>query len=102
MKNKVQKAIGLFKEYKLEEAQPVFEEIIEENPNDIVALLHLGKIYSRTQNYGEAMNFFSKVLELESDNSEAKTGLVLVQNILQLANNYYFENPYTDDDLYNL
>jgi len=100
MKEKVQTAIELFKEYKLDEAQEVFEALLDEDKENIEVLLHLGKIHSRTQNYGVALNYFNKAIELNPNNSEAKTGLVLINNILQLTNNFYFENAYTDDDLY--
>ncbi len=101
MNKEVENALILFQEYKLEEAQKAFEEIIVQKPNEIEALLFLGKIHSRTQNYGVAMNYFSRILEIEPNNSGAKIGLSLIKNILQLTNNFYFENSYTDDDLYD-
>lgn len=96
----LKKAIELFKEYKLDEAQDIFESLLENDNDNVEVLVHLGKIHSRTQNYGVALNYFNKVIELNPNNSEAKTGLVLINNILQLTNNFYFENAYTDDDLY--
>jgi len=98
---KLNQAITLFQEYKLEEAQLAFEQLLEEEPGQIDALVYLGRIHSRTQNYGEAMNCYQQVLDKYPENSSAKTGLQLIKNILQLTNNYYFENAYTDDELYD-
>ncbi|MDA3893531.1 MAG: tetratricopeptide repeat protein [Salinivirgaceae bacterium] len=100
MNDKVDKALELFRGYKLDESRELLEDLIKDDPYNIEALITLGKIHSRTQNYGEAVNFFNKVIEKQPNNLEAITGLKLIQNILQLTNNYYYENPYTDDDLY--
>lgn len=97
----LQEAIKRFKEYRLDEAQEIFEKIIQGDETNLEALLYLGKIHQRTQNYGEAMNCYNKVMEIEPDNMDAKTGMQLIKNILQLTNNFYFENAYTDDDLYD-
>lgn len=97
----LKEAVELFQIYKLEEAKEAFEFLVKNNTNLIDSLVYLGKTNARIQNYGEALNNFNKALELQPDNIQAKTGITLTQNILQLANNYYYENPYTDDDLYN-
>ncbi len=101
MDKDLDKAIELFNNYKLDEAKDILEDIVKSEPEHIEALVTLGKIHSRTQSYGDAMNIFQKVLELQPGNSEAETGLQLIKNILQLTNNYYFENPYTSDELYD-
>lgn len=96
------KAVELFQNYKLDEAKEMLEKLLDNDSNNFIEInIMLGKTNARTQNYGEAVNYFNKVLELQPDNEQAKTGLQLTQNILQLANNYYFENAYTDDDLYD-
>lgn len=100
MGDRLEKAENLFREYKLDESREILEQLIDEEPANKNALLLLGKIHSRTQNYGVAMNFFNKVLKIEKNNMEAQTGLQLIRNILQLTNNFYFENAYTDDGLY--
>ena len=99
--NNIEKAEELFRNYKLDESREIIDDILESDPNNLKALIILGKIHSRSQNYGEAMNFFNRVLELDTDNQDAIVGIKLIKNILQLANNYYYENPYTDDDLYD-
>jgi cytochrome c-type biogenesis protein CcmH/NrfG len=100
MLERIAEAERLFKEYKIEEAGELLQMTLIDEPDNKKALLLLGKIHSRTQNFGEAMNCFNQVLNSEPQNSEALTGLQLIKNILQLTNNYYFENAYTDDDLY--
>lgn len=100
MNSNIDHAILLFQEYKLDEAQVEFESILEEDANHIDALVYLGRIHSRTQNYGVSLNCFNRVIELDETNSVALTGIQLIKNILQLTNNFYFENSYTDDDLY--
>lgn len=90
----------LYKEFKLDEARELLELVLKEESHNKQALLLMGKLHSKTQNYGEAMNCFQKVLLAEPENSEATIGLQLIKNILQLTNNFYFENAYTDDDLY--
>lgn len=102
MNKMIDKAVTLFEEYKLDEAKKILEQILEQDKNNIKAQLFLGKVNTRTQNYGDAINCFNKVLEKDSENAEAKTGLTLIKGILQLTNNFYFENSYTDDDLYEL
>lgn len=101
MNNQLEKAVKLFNDYKLEESRELLEVLIKENNANELALLTLAKIHTRTQNYGEALNLFNRVLEIDANNSEAITGMQLIKNILQLTNNYYYENPYTDDDLYD-
>ena len=100
MNKDISRAIELFRNYKLDESREILEKIIQIEPENIEALVMLGNIHSRTQNYGVAINHFQKAIDLQPDNTEAITGLQLVRNILQLTNNYYFENPYTDDALY--
>ncbi|MFA6402369.1 MAG: tetratricopeptide repeat protein [Salinivirgaceae bacterium] len=90
----------LFKEFKLDESRELLERILLADSDNKDALLLLGKIHSRTQNFGSAINCFNNVLAHAPENLEAQTGLALIKNILQLTNNYYFENAYTDDDLY--
>lgn len=100
MKSNLDRALLLFNEYKLDEAREMLEKLlIEDSANELI-LVTLAKVHSRTQNYGEALNLFEKALELNSENSEAITGKKLIKNILQLTNNFYYENPYTDEDLY--
>ncbi len=101
MNRDIVKATELFRNYKLDESREMLENIIESDSDNVDALIILGKIHSRTQNYGVSMNYFNKALEIQADNQDAIVGIKLIKNILQLTNNYYYENPYTDDDLYD-
>ena len=91
----------LYDNYKLDEAEELLDSILENDYNRVKALVLKGKIYSRRQDYGKAINMFNMVIEIDAENKDAIIGLKLISNILKLSNNYYFENPYTDDDLYN-
>ena len=101
MTSKLNIAKELYQQYKFEEAQEQFEQILSEEPNNKEALVFLAKIHAKTQNYGAALNCYNQVLQFDAANSEALTGIKLIKNILQLSNNFYYENPYTDDDLYD-
>lgn len=102
MNDTLKEGIALFESYKLDEAQQIFELLVERDIENMEAQLFLGKIYTRKQKYGDAINCFNQILEKNPEHSEAKTGLTLISGILKLTNNFYFENSYTDDDLYEL
>jgi len=60
----------------------ILNERILSDSNDAQSLQLRGRIHYKMQNWGEAMNDFSSVLELEPDNPEAKSGFEMAQNIL--------------------
>jgi Tfp pilus assembly protein PilF len=101
MTEKLQTAIKLFRNFKLNEAEKLLKHILKTDTENIEALVFMGKVYSRKQQYGEATNYFKKALNLDKNNLDAKVGIDLINSILKLSNNYYYENPYTDDDLYD-
>lgn len=101
MISKLNKAKELYQEYKLDESQVLLEQLLSEDPSNKEALVFLAKIHTKTQNYGVALNCYNQVLQFDPSSSEATTGIKLIKNILQLSNNFYYENPYTDDDLYD-
>ena len=101
MKNKIfQEAVSLFEANKLDEAKEKFEKIVEIEPKNDEAYYYLGKIQNKFQNFGQAINFYNKSLELNPDNEHVKQSIGIVNNILNISNSLYYENPYTDDDLY--
>ena len=51
-----------------------------------------GKIEQKFQNWGEAINAFNKVLDIDPQNSEAQNNLHLIRNILNFWNPDMF-NP---------
>lgn len=69
---------------KVEQAKAAFEVYPEEN--SVEYLLISGNIEQRLQNWKEAMNAYSKVLELEPENKLAKNNLHIIQNILSFWN----------------
>ena len=48
----------------------------------VEALLLRGRIHYKMQKWGDAMNDYSSVLELDPDQPEAKSGLEMARNIL--------------------
>jgi nicotinate-nucleotide adenylyltransferase len=60
----------------------ILNERIQFNPVDIPALQLRGRIHYKMQKWGDAMNDYSLVLELDPDNPEAKSGLEMARNIL--------------------
>ncbi len=101
MKNKIFKeAVKLFEENKFEDATKKFEIVIEIDANNDEAYYYLGKIQNKFQNFGQAINYYNKAIELNPDNELVKHEIAIVNNILNISNSLYYENPYTDDDLY--
>lgn len=52
-------------------ARVVFDEILKYFPNNVDALVSRGICFKRDEKYGEALNCFDKVLELDQNNFEA-------------------------------
>ena len=74
----------LLKNEKTEQARKLFEKLGEQN---IVRYFLLkGKIEQKYQNWGEAINAFNRVLEIDSQNTEAANNLQLIKNILNFWN----------------
>jgi len=87
---KLTRVLELIRTEKANEAQKVFNEII---PAETVEYYTVkGKVEQKFQNWGKAINAYSKVLELEPENIEARNHLQLIQNILNFWNPEMF-NP---------
>lgn len=82
--------LDLLKLEKAEDAKSLFLKI--DAQETVPYLLVKGAIEQKFQNWGEAMNAFNKVLELEPSNAEAVNNLHLIQNILDFWNPEMF-NP---------
>lgn len=89
-KSKLEEVKLLLKLEKAEEARTLFEKI--EPLNTIEYLLLKGQLEQKFQNLGEALNAFSKVVEIDPDNIEAKNNIHIIQNILSFWNPEMF-NP---------
>jgi cytochrome c-type biogenesis protein CcmH/NrfG len=66
----------------LSKSLKILNDLIFVNSADIQVLLLRGRIYYKMQKWGDAMNDYSSVLELDPENQEAKSGLEMAQNIL--------------------
>ena len=87
---KLSVVLELIRAEKSIEAQKVFDEVI---PVETVEYFMVkGKLEQKFQNWGQAINAFSKVVELEPGNIEAQNHLHLIQNILNFWNPEMF-NP---------
>ena len=72
------------------EAQLAFNEI--EPVESVDYFMVKGKLEQKFQNWGKAINAYSKVIEIEPENDEAQNQLHLIQNILNFWNPEMF-NP---------
>ena len=88
--DRLERVEELVSKEKAVEARRVFKDI---EPEETVKYYFVkGILEQKFQNWGEAINAFSKVLELDPDNNEAKNNLHLIQNILNFWNPEMF-NP---------
>ena len=72
----------LVEQNELSRSLDILNDRILSDQNDTQALQLRGRIHYKMQNWGEAMNDFSLVLELDPNNTEAKSGFEMAQNIL--------------------
>jgi hypothetical protein len=87
---KLSVVLELIRAEKSIEAQKVFNEVV---PLETVEYFMVkGKLEQKFQNWGKAINAFSKVVEIEPGNIEAQNHLHLIQNILNFWNPEMF-NP---------
>ena len=89
-KKRIETVKLLLENEKAKEASKVFREISPENTVQYFMLK--AKIAQKFQNWGEAINAFNKVLELDPDHAEAQNNLHLIKNILNFWNPEMF-NP---------
>jgi tetratricopeptide (TPR) repeat protein len=80
----------LIRTEKANEAKSVFYGIAADDT--VEYFLIKGKLEQKFQNWGKAINAYSKVIELDPDNIEALNNLQLIQNILNFWNPEMF-NP---------
>ncbi len=99
--NQQEHIASLIKSFRLLEAEEALNALCRQNVNEPWLFYLLGKLHQQKQDYGLALNHYQKALELDPQHPEAQTGINIIQSILQIANSYYYENPYTDDDLYH-
>ena len=83
-KNSLEVIEDLLKSEKAEQARSFFEKLEEQNTADYFLLQ--GKIEQKYQNWGEAINAFNRVLEIDPQNAEATNNLHIIKNILNFWN----------------
>lgn len=72
----------LFEQNELNKAIEILNEIISVNSSEIQSLLLRARIYYKMQKWGDAMNDYCSVLEIDPDNQEAKSGIEMAKSIL--------------------
>ncbi|OFX52909.1 MAG: hypothetical protein A2066_19970 [Bacteroidetes bacterium GWB2_41_8] len=72
----------LFEQNELEKSIQILNELILTNVSDIQVLNLRGRIHYKMQNWGNAMNDYSAVLEIDPGNADAKSGLEMAKSIL--------------------
>ena len=87
---KLTRVLELIRTEKANEAQKVFNEIV--SAETVEYFMVKGKLEQKFQNWGKAINAYSKVIEIEPENTEAQNHLHLIQNILNFWNPEMF-NP---------
>ncbi|GAB1452876.1 hypothetical protein MASR2M47_29320 [Draconibacterium sp.] len=89
-KEKLDRVLQLISAEKSNEAQMLFNEI---NPEETVEYLMVsGKLDQKFQKWGKAMNAYSKIIQIDPENMEAKNRIKMIQSILNFWNPEMF-NP---------
>lgn len=61
----LEKGEKLFKDGKLEQAQPLFESVLKDNPSDLAAIEYLGDIAGSHKNWDKAIVYYKKLKTLK-------------------------------------
>lgn len=78
----ITEAKQLFEQNELSKALEMLDVLISEDASDFHSLLLRGRIYYKMQKWGDAMNDYSSVLEIDPENQEAESGLAMAKSIL--------------------
>jgi tetratricopeptide (TPR) repeat protein len=90
MENKLKQVEIFLQNEDSKKAQELFQNIVPDN--SIEYWLVKGKLDQKFQRWGEAINSFLKVLEIDENNTEAQNNLHYIQNIINFWNPEMF-NP---------
>lgn len=82
MENLLDEAKALFDKHELPDSLNLVNEYLSGDKNNVEALLLKARILYKLQRWGEAMNEYHAVLEIDPDNKEAKSGLEMAKSIL--------------------
>lgn len=83
----------------VEEAWDNINSMIKNSPSADNYML-AANLKIKQQQYGEALNYLFEVLKTDAENTVAKSKISLIYSILNITNNFYYENTYLDDSLY--
>lgn len=78
----ITEAKKMFEQNEFHRAIEILNEIISVNSFEIHSLLLRARIHYKMQSWGDAMNDFGSVLEIEPENQEAKSGIEMAKGIL--------------------
>ena len=78
----ITEAKQLFDQNELTKALEILDELISKDGSDFHALLLRSRIFYKMQRWGDAMNDYSSLLEIDPENPEAKSGLTMARSIL--------------------
>ncbi len=88
--DKLNRVLELILAEKPKDALLIFDEIV---PEDTIGYYMVkGKLEQKFQNWGMAMNSYSKVIDLDPENAEAQNRIHVIKNILNFWNPEMF-NP---------
>jgi nicotinate-nucleotide adenylyltransferase len=82
MSDLLNEAKRLFDQNELAGSLETVSKIILNDDNNRDAFLLRGRIHYKMQNWGDAMNDYYSVLELDPENQEAKSGIEMAKSIL--------------------
>ena len=87
---KLNQVLKLIQDGKSNEARKIFNEILPEET--VEYLMVLGNLEQKFQNWAKAINAYSKILQIDPENFEAKNRIKMIQSILNFWNPEMF-NP---------
>jgi nicotinate-nucleotide adenylyltransferase len=82
MNQKLRQAKEQFNQHELADSLETVNGVISGNGADGEAYLLRARIHYKMQRWGQAMNDYGSVLELDPANQEAKSGIEMARNIL--------------------
>lgn len=80
------KASEYFKKEEIDKAMDIYAAIIEKDAKNVEALLGCGKIWQKRGDFKNALNYYYKVIEVEADNTVARTSIEMLNGILNFYN----------------
>jgi len=87
---------------RIDEITALLDGFCSDDCNDPDIHYYYGRILKKQHRFGDALNAYNRALAIDPDHTKAKAGIFLVNSILSIENNLYFENSYTDEGLYDI